>query len=101
MSDNRAWCNDGPRRFEQPGSYALPDAHTIHNVTYEHGHSLGEVVTAAVEAGLVIERLEEHVEVETDVGRGLLRPEEDGLLRWRVDGELLPVLYSLEARKPG
>ena len=95
------YINDGPRRFDdQGGSYADPDAVTEHNVTIEYGHSLGEVVTAAVEAGLVVEHLGEHVAVESDTGRRLLSRDEDGLMRWRHDGELLPVIFSLRARKP-
>jgi SAM-dependent methyltransferase len=93
------YVNDGPRTFTESGSYAAPDAQTIHNTTVQFAHSLGEMVTAAVQAGLQIEHLGEHVEVETDVGRGLLPRDPDGLVRWRVDTELLPVLYSLRARK--
>lgn len=95
------YINDGPRRFDdQGGSYADPDVVTEHNVTIEYGHSLGEVVTAAVEAGLVIERLGEHVAVESDIGRQLLSRDDDGLMRWRYDGELLPIIFSLRAGKP-
>jgi SAM-dependent methyltransferase len=94
------YINDGPRRFDdQGGSYADPDAVTEHNATIEYGHSLGEIVTAAIEAGLVIERLGEHVTVESDTGRGLLSRDEDGLMRWRYDGELLPIIFSLRAAK--
>ena len=57
--------------------------------------------TAAAGAGLVVEQLGEHVAVESDFGRGLLPRDADGLLRWRRDGELLPVIFSLRARKPG
>jgi SAM-dependent methyltransferase len=95
------YVNDGPRRFDdQSGSYADPDAVTVNNVTIEYGHSLGEIVTAAAHAGLIIEHLTEHVAVESDVGRRLLPPDEDGLLRWRYDGQLLPIMFSLRARKP-
>jgi SAM-dependent methyltransferase len=94
------YVNDGPRTFTASGSYAAPDAATEHNTTVEFGHSLGEVVTAAVDAGLRIEHLGEYVEVEADVGRGILPRGTDGLVRWQVDTELLPVLYSLRARKP-
>lgn len=95
------YINDGPRRFEdQGGSYADPAAATVHNATVEFGHSLGEVVTAAARAGLVVEQLGEHFAVESDIGRGLLPRDTDGLLRWRYDGELLPVVFSLRARKP-
>lgn len=94
------YVNDGPRTYTESGSYAAPDAATTHNTTVQYGHSLGEVVTAAVHAGLVVEHLGEHVEAETDVGRGILPRGADGLVRWQVDSELLPVLYSLRARKP-
>ena len=94
------YVNDGPRTFTEAGSYAAPDAATVHNTTVQFAHSVGEVVTAAVQAGLLIEYLGEHVEVEDEVGRGLLSAEDDGLVRWRIDTELLPVLYSLRARKP-
>lgn len=92
--------NDGPRRFSQSGSYAQPAARTEQNETVEFGHSLGEVVTAAADAGLRVEHLGEHMAVESDIGRGLLHRDDDGLLRWRIDGELLPVVFSLRARKP-
>lgn len=96
------YVDTGPRRLTgQSGSYAVPDAVTVHDETVEFGHSLGEVVTAAATAGLVVERLGEHVAVESDVGRGLLPRDADGLVRWRRDGELLPVVFSLRARKPG
>jgi hypothetical protein len=58
------------------------------------------LVTAAVNAGLVIEHLGEHVAVESDTGRRLLSRDQDGLMRWRQDRELLPIIFSLRARKP-
>ncbi len=86
------YLDDGPRRLEdQGGPYADPAARTVHDATVELGHSLGEVVTSAVQAGLSIEQLGEHVAVESDVGRGLLPRGPDGLLRWRRFDELLPV----------
>ena len=95
------YINDGPQHLAgQSGSYAQPDAATVHNTTVEYGHSLGEIVTAAVHAGLIVDRLEEHVAVESDGGRGLLARDTDGLLRWRHDGQLLPILYSLRAHNP-
>jgi hypothetical protein len=46
---------DGPRRFDEPGSYADPDADVTATATVEYAHSLGEVVTAAIGAGLRID----------------------------------------------
>jgi SAM-dependent methyltransferase len=96
------YADVGPIRLsDQAGSYAVPDAVTVHNETVEFAHSLGEVVNAAVAAGLVIVELGEHLAVESDIGRHLLQRDEDGLLRWRADGQLLPIIFSLRARKPG
>jgi len=58
-------------------------------------------VTSAAGAGLVVQQLGEHVAVESDVGRRLLPRDGDGLLQWRHNGELLLVVFSLLAGKPG
>jgi hypothetical protein len=55
---------------------------------------------AALAAGLKIEHLEEHLEADFDPRGNLLEPEEDGRYRVRVDGELLPMLFTLVAAKP-
>ncbi|MEO6901295.1 MAG: class I SAM-dependent methyltransferase [Mycobacteriaceae bacterium] len=90
----------GPQRLEnQDGSYAIPDATTVHNVTTEHAHSLAEIVTAALANGLTIDHLGEHLAVETDGRRGLARREGDGLMRWRHTGQPLPIMFSLRALK--
>jgi SAM-dependent methyltransferase len=94
------YANDGPRRFnDDSGSYAVPDAPTVHNETVEWAHSLGEMVTAAVDAGFVVEHLGEHLDAESD-GRGMLPADTDGRFRLRVAGELLPIEYTLRAYKP-
>ncbi len=90
-------------RFEetQDGSYADPGA-DVEGRTVVFAHSLGEVFGAARAAGLVIEQLREHLEVEFDCwgGTGGLAREDDGLWRVRVNGYALPVLFTLVARKP-
>jgi SAM-dependent methyltransferase len=91
---------DGPRRFDEPGSYAGADLPVAATETVEYGHSLGEIVNAALGAGLRIEHLEEHFEADFDPRGTLLEPEEDGRFRARVDGELLPLLFTLVAAKP-
>jgi SAM-dependent methyltransferase len=91
---------DGPRTYDEPGSYAGVDLPVAATETVEYGHSLGEIVTAAMSAGLRIEHLAEHVEADFDPRGNLLEPEEDGRYRVRVDGELLPMLFTLVAAKP-
>ncbi len=94
------YADDGPRRFSgQTGSYAVPDAATRANDVELFAHSLGEIVSAAADAGLHVEHLGEHLAAESNP-HGVLTADPDGAYRWRVDGELLPVLYSLRARWP-
>jgi hypothetical protein len=60
-------------------------------------HPLGEIVSAVEVAGLRVTQLQEL----TDVSRGLcvrqLKREDDGRYRQRVDGDPLPVLFTLIA----
>jgi SAM-dependent methyltransferase len=93
------YAHEGGRTFDEPGSYAgadLPVAST-ENVTY--AHSLGEIVNAALAAGMRVERLDEHLEADFDP-RGDILAGDDGLYELRVDGERLPLLFTLVAGKP-
>jgi SAM-dependent methyltransferase len=90
---------DGPRTFDEDGSYADRDAHIEATKTIEFAHSLGEVVTACIRAGLVVDALHEAVETDREHRGGLLPPDEDGLYRLRVSGEVLPLLYTLLAHR--
>lgn len=45
-------------------------------------------------------RFEEHLAVETHAHRDLAVRGADGLLRWQVTGQDLPVMFSLRARRP-
>jgi SAM-dependent methyltransferase len=94
------YADDGPRRFDEDGSYADPDAKLADTVSIQFGHSLGEIVTAALRAGLRIEALHEHLEVDRDPRGDLLAPGADGRYRLRITGERLPILYTLIAARP-
>ena len=90
---------DGGRTYDEDGSYADPDLRVGATETVQYAHSLGEIVTAAVAAGLRIERLDEHLDADRDE-RGVLAPEEDGRYRWRLGGQPVPLAYTLIARRP-
>jgi hypothetical protein len=92
---------DGPRRFEEPGSYAGRDADVAVPTEIVYAHSLGEIVTAAVTAGLRVDALHEHLETDLDPRGDMLVREEDGRLRLRVGDERLPVLFTLLATRDG
>ncbi len=88
---------DGPRRFDEPGSYADAEADVAATVAVEYGHSLGEIVTAAIGAGLRIDALHEHLDADRDDRGDVLARDPDGRYRLRVGGELLPVRFTLLA----
>jgi SAM-dependent methyltransferase len=94
------YANEGPRSYDEPGSYAGADLDVAATATVEFGHSLAEVVNAALAAGLKIQRLDEYLEADFDPRGDLIPREDDGRHRLRVDGELLPVLFALVAAKP-
>jgi SAM-dependent methyltransferase len=90
----------GPRRFDEPGSYADASAAVDATETVEYAHSLGEIVTAAVSAGLRVDALHEHLDAAIDPRGDVLAREADGRYRLRIDGEPLPVLFTLLASRP-
>ena len=94
------YAKDGPRSYDEPGSYAGADLDVAATATVEYGHSLAEVVNGALGAGLRIQRLDEYLEADFDPRGDLIPREDDGRHRLRVDGELLPVLFALVAAKP-
>ena len=91
---------DGGRAYDEEGSYADAALTVGATETVQYAHSLGEIVTAAVAAGLRVERLDEHLDVARDPRGDLLARDDDGRFRLRLDGEPLPVAYTLIARRP-
>lgn len=80
-------------------TYADADVAMEPHEAVEYPYSLGEIVTAAVDAGLAIENLAELTEAELDP-RGLLPEPVDGLYRFPLGETQLPFLYALAARRP-
>ncbi len=94
------WSHEMPLRFDVTGSY--PDRDALTGPLVEHGwdHSLGEIVTALIDAGLVIEFLHEFDFCDWSLDY-LVRCE-DGRFRSPPDTPgRLPLFFSLRARKPG
>jgi SAM-dependent methyltransferase len=93
------WSHPEPLRFDVKGSYADLDAPTDGLVEFGWDHSLGEIVTALLDAGLRLDFLHEFDFVSWPVG--FLVEGQDG--RWRLpDGSkgALPLSFSLKATKP-
>ena len=90
------------------GSYANPEADFVTS-TEEYAHSLGDVVSAAIGAGLTIRQLIEHDAMAFDPRGDFLERDEDGLYRFRLgvgaDGRAssaspLPIMFTMVASKP-
>jgi hypothetical protein len=79
--------------FAGSESYAVATEPTT---TVQFAHFLGEIVSAAAGAGLRVLRLEEHLDSPLDLGHRD-PPDADGRPRFRVNGQSLPLLYTLVA----
>lgn len=99
---------DGPRAYDESGTYSDSEAALPTTVSVSYAHSIGETVNAAISAGLRIEKLDELLEADFDPRGNLLTREADGRYRWRLGtgpasapSPPLPVLFSLIARREG
>ena len=93
-----SYFNEGVEIFESEGSYANPESPTK-NSTYEWSHSIGEVITALLEAGLHIDNFEEYPYATDGNWISYLRKSDDG--KWRVPDHKwgVPLTFSLSASK--
>jgi hypothetical protein len=88
-----------PFVWDEPGTYADPDAQTVHNRSIEWNHGLGAVVSALVSAGPRLEFLHEHDH--TLFARWpFLKRADDGPYRLPEGTPSLPLMYSLLASAP-
>ena len=94
------WEHVQPLTFEAEGSYADRDADVAGETGHSWDHGLGEIVTALIDAGLVIELLVEHPFLNWKAD--FLVEDADG--KWRLPPDAdggLPLMFSLRATKPG
>ena len=93
------WQHEEPLVFDVHGSYADPAADVGVRKEYGWDHSLGEIVSSLVDAGLRIESLREYPFCEWKLDFLVEGP--DG--RWRLPGDLdgrLPLFFSIRATRP-
>lgn len=99
VADHDYFTRPGGTRYDDPGTYVDWDAPTRHNVNYEWSHPIGAVVSALIDAGLVIELLHEHDHTLFERWPFLER-HDDGTYRLPAGMPRLPLMYSLRARRP-
>jgi len=88
----------GPTRFDEAITYTDGDE-IGEPVSYEWNHGLGEIVQAVLDAGLTVTRLVEHDEVDWPA-YPWFEPAEGGRFRMPGDRSIVPLEYTLEARRP-
>jgi SAM-dependent methyltransferase len=87
-----------PMIWDEDGTYVTSDVTFVHTVSHEWNHGLGEIVTALLEAGLVITGLVEHDSVPWNARPGEM-DQVNGEWRMRHRPERFPCTYTLQARK--
>ncbi len=93
------WEHPEPLVFPVIGSYADPTADVVDRTEYGWDHSLGEIVTALIDAGLVIRSLREYPFCSWKLDF-LTGGEND---TWRLPPDIkgeLPLFFSILATKP-
>ena len=89
-----------PLVFEgEGGTYVTTDQVFTKNTTHEWNHGLGEIVTAVLDAGMELTRLDEHTTVPWDALPGMMFDTGGGEMQLVEHAEQLPVSYTLQARK--
>lgn len=104
VQDGRTLCQDVfdatyTRWDETEGTYAAPGAKLANTDSYERAHSLGEVVSAILGAGLHLELF--HEQGYTNAPWPWCVQGEDGWYRLPDGWPRFPLTYSLRARRPG
>lgn len=90
--------SEEPVVTDGPGSYAAPGAPLRHSVTYEWNHSIADVLTALLSAGLTIESFREFPFCGYRIFPFLVETEHG----WRLPDHLenrLPLAFSVKARR--
>lgn len=89
-----------PLTWEDAGTYADPDAETVHNRSFEWQHPISEVLSAVLGQGLHLDFL--HEQPFTVFQRWpFLERHDDGTYWMPDDRPMLPLMYTLRATKAG
>jgi SAM-dependent methyltransferase len=89
-----------PLVWDEGGTYVETDVEFQHTVTHEWNHGLGEIVTALLDQGLVLDALVEHDSVPWDPFPGFTEELAGGEFRIRDRPWRLPHSYTISATKP-
>ena len=90
-----------PATWDDDSSYVdTPGAPRIaHTTNHQWNHSLGQTITALIDAGLVIDSVEEAARAAWCPWPGLMEQDSDGGWRLRDRPERLPLQFAITAHK--
>jgi SAM-dependent methyltransferase len=91
-----SYFNIGPVKFDTPWTYTDGDARLTNSVTYEWSHSIGEIVTALIKAGLEIKFIHEFP-FSFHKYLPYMVKDENGWWRLPDGDERIPFMFSLMA----
>ncbi len=92
---------DTPMTWDDDSSYVdTPGAPRIaHTTNHQWNHSLGQIITALIDAGLVVDGVEEFTYSAWCPWPGLMEQYADGMWRLREQPERLPLQFAISAHK--
>jgi ubiquinone/menaquinone biosynthesis C-methylase UbiE len=90
------WHSEKPLMWEEDGTYADRDAKLINKKSYEWQHTVSEVLNALIQAGLIIEEVNEYPEL---VWAPVPSSVKTGDREFRIPGDPLPQMWSVLASK--
>lgn len=92
---------DTPMTWDDDSSYVdTPGAPRIaHTTNHQWNHSLGQIITALIDAGLVVDGVEEFTYSAWCPWPGLMEQGADGMWRLREQPERLPLQFAISTRK--
>jgi SAM-dependent methyltransferase len=93
------WERERPLEWDDDSTYVETTRPLTATRTYEWNHSLGEIVTALIRAGLRIDLLEEHDSVPWEALPGQMAERDGEFVLTRLDG-VVPLSYTLRAGRP-
>lgn len=92
---------DTPMTWDDDSSYVdTPGAPRIaHTTNHQWNHSLGQIITALIDAGLVVDGVEEFTYSAWCPWPGLMEQHADGMWRLREQPERMPLQFAISAHK--
>jgi hypothetical protein len=91
---------EAPLVFDEPGTYVDTDVTFVNTASHSWNHGLGEIVTALLDAGMVLTQLVEHDSVPWNALPGQMSRLGNGEWRLTDRPERLAHSYTVQARKP-